>query len=242
MFVSIMTYNVCHFSDYRLKDNAVSMGGYAEVINAQNADIVGLNEVYSKYFGKGHENQPEVIARLTNNSHHYFAGAIKVKGLYPYGNALISKHAFDGETVMIPDPDKSQLNGEHGETRCVLRADFVLDGKRLTVLDSHFGLNLAEQKNAVSTVCKLVDKIDNPTVLMGDFNLEPTSPLLTPLFERFNDTQALLDGGSHFTFPSDKPIKKIDYLLYKGGIRAASAKIVTDVISDHLALCGVFEL
>lgn len=243
MNISVMTYNVAHFSDNRLPGDVVDYEGFARVIADCNADIVGLNEVYAVFYGENRENQLDEIARHSGYSHKYFAKATEIDGGCDYGNALLSKHGFTGATRIVPDPDERELNGKYAETRCVLRADFQLGDRKLTLLDCHFGLNIAEQENAVKTICDMVDEISNPIILMGDFNVTPESHILNPIKERFKDTAELLCGeGNHFTFPANKPCKKIDYIFYRGSIAATSAQVVPDFISDHLAVCASFEI
>ena len=72
---------------------------------------------------------------------------------------------------------------------------------------------------------------------MGDFNITPDGEELKPIYERMTDT----DMTGEYTFPSDKPIKKIDYIFYRG-LECKSVVTVKDVISDHLPIIADFEL
>lgn len=242
MKLSVMTYNVSHFADNRLPEDKIDYKGYARVLTELDANIVGLNEVFGVFYGENRENQLDEIATHSGYEHKYFAKATDLYGDRSYGNALLSKYCFDGITRIVPDPDISELNGEYAETRCVLRADFQVNGKRFTVLVCHFGLNIAEQKNAVKTICQIADAVSTPVILMGDFNVTPESEILRPIRERFNDTDNLLSSDFCYTFPADKPDIKIDYIFYKGNIVPTSAQVVPHVISDHLAVYSEFEL
>lgn len=242
MKISVMTYNISHFADNRLTEDKVDYKGYARVLSECNADIVGMNEVFGEFYGENHENQLDTITSLCDYKFKYFAKATDLYGKYPYGNALLSKYGFAGITQLVPDPDESELNGEYAEPRCVLKADFQSEGKKLTLLDCHFGLNIAEQQNAVKTICDISDTISTPVILMGDFNLTFNSHILNPLKERFKDTESLLSPDGLYTFPANNPDRKLDYIFYKGDIIASSAFIVPHVISDHLAVFASFEL
>ena len=110
----------------------------------------------------------------------------------------------------IPDPPVRDDDAYY-ETRCVLRARFA---EGFTVLISHFGLAKAEARNAVETVLSLLREEKGPVVLMGDFNLEPDSPILAPLFEELTDTAALFPCPLK-SWPSDEPEQKIDYIFVK---------------------------
>lgn len=116
-----------------------------------------------------------------------------------------------------------------------------ITGKRLTVLVTHMGLASSEAVNAVETVLSLVHP-DEATVLMGDFNQTPGSPILKPLREIFTDAGELLAPGSDLTFPSDRPECKIDYIMAAGPVRFQQASIPELVVSDHRAHTAVVEL
>ena len=116
-----------------------------------------------------------------------------------------------------------------------------ITGKKLTVLVTHMGLASSEAANAVETVLSLVHP-DEATVLMGDFNQTPDSPILKPLREIFTDAGELLAPGSDLTFPSDRPECKIDYIMAAGSVRFQQASIPESVVSDHRAHMAVVEL
>ncbi len=237
MIFKVMTFNIQHFANHNYKpEDIVEIDFFARHIQQQQADVVGLNEV----FDTPSEKQVETAAKLSGFDNYYFAEAIKLWDR-PYGNAMLSRYPFSGETISIPDPAPEELNGEYAETRCVLKSRVHIQGKEVLILCSHFGLNRAEARNAVETVCRIADNCDTPIVLMGDFNLCPDSPIMQPLFDRFTDTVQLVEGSS-YTFPSDAPERKIDYILVRGAIRPISVQINKEVVSDHLSMTAVLEL
>ena len=177
----------------------------AKAILACDADIVGLNEMRGLGAHKDYEEQVERLAALTGMKYFYFSQAIQFAGVGPYGNGILSKYPIlSAETVLVPDPEVKAYNGYY-ETRAVLKAQ--IEGG-ITVLVTHMGLNPDEQENAVSTVLENIT--DERCVLMGDFNMEPQDPILRPIFERMSDTAEKICGDA-LTFPSDTPIKKIDF-------------------------------
>lgn len=243
MELSIITYNVLHFGDYiHQNDDEVDIKTFADYLAKKNADIVGFNEVYDNGPDEGYKNQVQNVAREAGYEHSFFAKALDLDDGYAYGNGLMSRYPFESSVTIVPDPPKAALNGEYAETRCVLRAEFNIEGKRLTVLDCHFGLNIAEQENAVKTVCDIVDSCDNDVVFMGDFNVKPDNEILKPIYDRFRDTADKLDCENKFTFPSEKPDRKIDYIMVRGNIEVVSATIYPDVVSDHLPVAVVVRL
>jgi endonuclease/exonuclease/phosphatase family metal-dependent hydrolase len=98
------------------------------------------------------------------------------------------------------------------------------------VLVSHFGLNPDEQELAVRTV--LENKAEQKCILMGDFNMQPQDPILQPIFAKMKDT-AVCFTGEKFSFPSDAPNKKIDYIFVSRDVEVLAADIPDIVASDH---------
>ena len=97
---------------------------------------------------------------------------------------------------------------------------------------THFGLSPEEQESAVKEV---LDEItDEKCILMGDFNVTPDDKVLEPIREKMKDTVCMADGDS-FTFPSDNPVQKIDYIFVSQDIEVISAKVSDSVASDHRA-------
>ncbi len=237
MKLNVMTFNVQHLRNFNYpEENRVEPEFFAAYVKERAADIVGLNEVFNTGKDELLNGQVFRLAEGAGYPYAYFAEATKLNGDAAYGNGMLSKYPFKAETVVVPDPDVSELNGLYAETRCVLRADYDFDGKSLTVLTAHFGLNDAEIKNAVQTVVEIVKSCQNPVILMGDFNAQPNHPLLQPLFELFTDTASLAPNDPLFTFPSNAPWEKIDYLLLKGEIKATALTLNRDVVADHLSM------
>ena len=102
------------------------------------------------------------------------------------------------------------------------------------------GLAKTERKNAVKTICRLIDETDLPVVLMGDFNAEPQDNVLHPLRERLQDTDVFSSEENNLTYPSDAPKIKIDYIFYRG-LTCKKTTIVSEIFSDHLPIIAEFE-
>lgn len=229
MKLKIMSFNTQHCLN--CLTGRIDFEAAAGIIKAPDADIVGLQEI--RGLGRDvneYADQTGILSKLTG-LHGYFGQAIMFGGVNPYGNALLSRYPIkSAETIMIPDPEPRKYNGYY-ETRCVIKAEIDVPGG-LTVLVSHFGLNPDEHENAVSTVCGLIN--GDKTVLMGDFNMKPGNPLLTPIRDVLTDTAcALPQGETGFSFPSWAPDRKIDYIFASRDIKLTGAEIPACVISDH---------
>ncbi|MCI8633467.1 MAG: hypothetical protein HFE64_08345 [Lachnospiraceae bacterium] len=220
-----------------------------KAIQTCGAEIIGINEVRDE--SDAHDPcflpQARIIAEGLGYHYYHFGKAIDIEGKGPYGNALVSKYPFRSvQTIAIPDPEVKDEPTWY-ESRCIIKAEIELPAENggeppiLTVLVTHMGLASTEAKNAVQSVLQEVTP-GMPTLLMGDFNLTPDSPTLTPLRAVFEDAGSLLPPGGDLSFPSDAPDQKIDYVMTAGPVRILKAEIPALVVSDHRPHTALLEL
>lgn len=224
VFMKIMSFNTQHCKNYITGE--IDFNIMADAIKCVGADIVGLNEMRGKGNSPEFLAQTKILARLSGLRKFYFAPALKFKS-GPYGNGFISRYPIiSAKNIPVPDPKERKYSGYY-ETRCLLKVK-LLNG--VTVLVIHFGLNPDEQENAVKTVLKHIKK--EKCILMGDFNVKPDDELLNPIREKMVDTADFFDGEK-FSFPSDVPERKIDYIFVSPDIKVVSADIPPIIASDH---------
>lgn len=230
----IMTFNTQHCRNYIKKEIDYSI--MADVINNLNADIVALNEMHGKGPDPQFEEQVTILAEKTGLNHHYFAHAILFDGKNPYGNGILSRYPIiQAEAIPIPDPAVKSYQGYY-ETRCLLKAKLE---NGVTVLVTHFGLNPDEQENAVKTI---VDNIEpEKCILMGDFNVLPDDKVLTPIRKCMKDTADLF-AMPLYSYPSDHPDMKIDYIFVSQDIEIIDADIPAIIASDHRPHIATVEI
>lgn len=223
--MKIMTFNTQHCLNYL--EQKIDFPLMAQTIIRCGADIVGLNEMRSKGIRDDYDRQVDILSELTGLDHFFFAKAIDFPNKGPYGNGLLSRYPIvSAESIPIPDPEPRKYDGYY-ETRCVLKAR--LEGG-ITVLACHFGLNPDEQESAVATICDHLE--DTKCILMGDFNVLPADPVLAPIRKRMKDTADAFREPL-FSFPSDAPDRKIDYIFVSPDITVEAADIPAIVASDH---------
>lgn len=223
--MKIMTFNTGHcFNELNKRIDYEAM---ANVIKDYDADIVGLNEIRDKGADAEYENQMKILSELTGIKNYFFAEAISFDGKNPYGNGFLSKIPVEiAETISIPDPEP-KTGTDYYETRCLLKVKLE---NGLTVLVTHFGLNRDEQENAVKTVLENLE--DEKCILMGDFNVKPSDEILIPFRNKMKDTADVFKEPM-FSFPSDAPDRKIDYIFVSRDIEVTSAEIPPVLVSDH---------
>ena len=186
---------------------------------------------------QGYEAQARILAEKLG-FYYYFAEAICFDGKNPYGNAILSRYPITAvQTIPIPDPEVKKYDGYY-ETRCLLKATIDV-GSGLHVLVGHFGLNPDEHENAVKTV--VANLPEARCVLMGDFNMEPDNPILEPVRQRLYDT-ANLFSALKFSWPSDAPTVKFDYIFVSPDVTVQDADIPEIVSSDHRPHIATIEV
>ena len=255
MELKVMSYNI---------QSGVNYGGVItrcydwqiEVIKNAMPDIVGVQEMgshptsgFPEYALQG---MPIEYFTKELGMYSYFARAILVNDIYPYGNAIFSKYPIkSAKTVIIPDPEQRKDDGDY-ETRSVLLAEIdVLGG--ITVLVSHFGLMEDEKENAVKTVLEIIKDIKTPVIFMGDLNMKPDDEKLKPIFSALNDSA---NGALEpITWPSDvdkdtgkgiqqpqRKARKIDYIFTSEHFKVNSVRTIQTRASDHLPYIADFEM
>ncbi len=236
MKINLMSFNTLHCENYKTKK--IDFDLMAKTIKESDADVIALNEIRGRGKREDYQEQTETLAKLLGFPHFYFAQAILVDGCNPYGNALISRYPIkNAQTIRIPDP-LIKIGKFNFEARCILKAE-IDAGESFTAMVTHFGLNRSEQKNAVETVLKNLP--DKKCVLMGDFNATPENPVLAPIKSKLFDTAEVF-SNTKFSFPSDKPDKKIDYIFTSRDVNVIKADLMQVIASDHLPHTAQIEI
>ena len=106
-------------------------------------------------------------------------------------------------------------------------------GKEFTFMNTHFGFGDSGQIKSANLIFDYAKKIsDLQTLIVGDFNMTPDNPILAPIKARMKDTAEAF-GEEKFSFPSDTPDRKIDYIFVSSDAKVLTADIPAIVASDH---------
>jgi len=229
MTFTVMTYNIRSGKNMA---GDLNITYSAQVIGDMMPDLVNLNEVRNHSADVGPVNQAQQLGDLLGMSWR-FGRSIPFMG-GSYGNAFLSRYPIlSSEVIHIPDI------GPEFEHRTVFKNVLDIQGEKLTLLGTHFGLTTAEHENGVKTVLSLAEEIEGPIVLMGDLNVMPDNPVIAPLYEVFTDCF----GGAltPYTFPAIAPERKIDYIMVRG-LTVLNALSMPSLNSDHLPLFARLSL
>ena len=200
----VMTYNI-----YGARaTNAADLDAIAEVIRRQNPDFVTLNEVdvFTNRTGKDVHQARDLAEKLGMEWH--FSKAIDRDG-GEYGDAVLSKYPIlEKRSYRLPCAAE-----QPGEDRslCVIRVQ--IDGKDLYVASTHLDHLSGDASRLVQAteIRRIRDtELEGDLILCGDLNAIPSSNVIATMTSFLTNTGPI----DQYTFPSDDPSRKIDYIMY----------------------------
>jgi endonuclease/exonuclease/phosphatase (EEP) superfamily protein YafD len=104
-------------------------------------------------------------------------------------------------------------------------------------------INPAEGRVSDDDLKRVLDAINSqkaagtPLVVGGDFNATPDHPGIARLNAvGLRDAWAECGSGDGFTYPSNAPTKRIDYLFLSGDLHCSGAAVMETQVSDHRPL------
>ena len=203
----VMTYNI-YGARATSPANAADLDAIAEVIRRQNPDFVTLNEVdvFTNRTGKDVHQARELAEKLGMEWH--FSKAIDRDG-GEYGDAVLSKYPIlEKRSYRLPCAAE-----QPGEDRslCVIRVQ--IDGKDLYVASTHLDHLSGDASRLVQAteIRRIRDtELEGDLILCGDLNAIPSSNVIATMTSFLTNTGPI----DQYTFPSDDPSRKIDYIMY----------------------------
>jgi endonuclease/exonuclease/phosphatase family metal-dependent hydrolase len=229
----VMTYNI--------RAGNGDIARTAETIRSFAPDIVGLQEV-DVHWGErsGFEDQATLLGRVLGMQVRFapiyaLPGADSTKARRQYGVALLSRHPIIRWTNdTLTRLSTIAQNPEPAPAPGLLQATIEIAGAVVRVFNTHLDYrpDPRVRKQQVTEMLAYLGSASTPTLVLGDLNANPDALELQPLFERFRDTwQDSARPG--FTFPADKPMKRIDYVLVSGHFQVKAASVPVTEASDH---------
>jgi endonuclease/exonuclease/phosphatase family metal-dependent hydrolase len=166
------------------------------VLREIDADIVGLQEVEAGSFPGAGVRQLEFIGAEIGLE--AIAGPTLTNLHGPYGNGLLTRHP-------IREVRHVDLSVSRREPRRALDVTLEIAGRKLRVINTHFGLRRAEQLEQADRLLRIIEDHHGPLVLLGDFNeWMPTRGPLRRLRDRFGTAPRLR------TCPAWRPMLPLD--------------------------------
>jgi endonuclease/exonuclease/phosphatase family metal-dependent hydrolase len=233
-----MTYNIHHGEGI---DGKLDLERIADVIKAQQPDLVALQEVDKGVARTDRIDIPAELARLTGLTARFYNNFSFQGG--EYGNAVLSRFP------VVTERNTHLEMLRPGEQRGVLQTVVQLPGnRRLLFAATHIDYRRddAERLQNVKEFKGLLDRYpDLAFILCGDFNDFPKSRVHAAMKEDFVDCWEAVGKGDGFTFSSERPRSRIDYVWVArrpGAPQPKRAWIPATQASDHLPLVLELEL
>lgn len=127
-------------------------------------------------------------------------------------------------------------------------------GTCFTVMNTHFGFGEEGQKKSAELIARYAKTLsDDPTFVMGDFNLQSVDAPYAILTRHFTDVNAATAKDPNFTYHGYHPERcdpaegPIDFFFADAAVTPVDCKRMTETVegkfpSDHYGLCAVLEL
>ena len=168
-------------------------------------------------------------------------GGILVFG-FPF--VFISMWLFIGMMTLVNKELNPTINNSViGIGRIIQYSEFKFNNRDILFINVHLSYKKNDEKIKENEISELLDFIKKNekdiVILAGDFNCKPTSIVYKTLKENKYKSVMLEKHGKELnTFPSDKPVKCLDYIWIKGEkIQIKEASIIGDEkYTDHLGI------
>ncbi len=182
------------------------------------------------------------------------------------GGAILSKYPIlSNEVTLLAKPLSNpwwyNLFYLH---RYFQRVEFELGDKKVSLINLH--LEAFDKTDRKSQILALVEKVKQEKIqlVVGDFNMLPSSAnkkarfkdseddyendpsyaemLKSGLSEVIPDNIYALDEMRYFTFPSNHPDRRLDYIFFENGLKMIKAEVLPSALSDHLPLKASLQI
>jgi endonuclease/exonuclease/phosphatase family metal-dependent hydrolase len=209
-------------------DGRLNLEALAQVIEAENPDVVGLQEVSRGWVIDGSVDTIEWLSQRLGMPY-----AFGPNEGHQWGNALLSRYPILSLGTGELPPESLRLR------RGYIVAEIDAGIKDLWVINTHLH-NVEEDSDIrMKQVPVLLYAWNNAarTVIMGDFNASSDAPEMVLLADAgFYDVGAFIGPDPGYTYYSADPYQRIDYFWITPDLVPALYDIPQTTASDHLPL------
>lgn len=192
-------------------------------------DVVGLQEVDAGSLRSGFVGQTEYLAHRAGFTHWHQQVNRNIGALAQHSNGLLSR---------IPPTRLTEYRLPGLPGRGAIVADFGAAGADLRVCIVHLALGRRSRGVQLRFLGDLLGSHPR-VVLMGDMNCGCESREVRRLMARTGLHEPACDQK---TFPSWRPMRRIDHILVSEGLLIRNARVLDYPLSDHLPICLEVEL
>jgi endonuclease/exonuclease/phosphatase family metal-dependent hydrolase len=229
----VMTYNI-HVGVGM--DKKLDLQRIADVINRERPDLVGLQEVDRGV--KRTEGKDEIaeLAAMTRMEY-AFAPNLDYQG-GKYGVAILSRLPIKNTVHRMFE------NKRETERRGMLRVEVEVDRRPISFVTTHLDYQFEDGRLfETEQLLKFLADVREPLIVVADLNDVPSGSAYKRMRETFDDAwTASRAKGDGFSYPADKPVKRIDHIFFGKGVRAKKAWTVESLASDHIPVIAELEI
>jgi len=229
--VRVMTYNLHNGFN---TDGRLDMETLAQVIEENDADVIGLQEVSRGWVMNGSVDMLQWLSQRLDMPYVYGPS----EGLL-WGNAVLSRFPIiSSETVALPT-DSLLLR------RAYTAAEIDIGGETILFIDTHLHQLEDDSEIRQEQVPSLIEAWNGAprAVIVGDLNATPDSPEMQMLADTgLVDFSATISSTRGYTFNSVDPYQKIDYIWTSDDWKVTDFAIPQTTASDHLPLVASLSL
>lgn len=236
----IMTFNIQNKKNENIKEKIRNI---FSILDKENIDIVGLQEVAPRYYQPLERNKKYNITGNYRLGKSIFYKIFSYIDSYNEANPIITKEkVLNSKTIRLPwIPPITELKKAIFESKSITpRIITVIKIKQndeiITILNTHLEKRIEKLKEKqLKKILSIIKKIDTPFILMGDFNMKETNQI----FSNFCKEISLLGGTkveiTGKTLKNNKDNLSIDHIFYRDFF-INEVKILENEISDHYAV------
>ncbi|MFB3897165.1 MAG: endonuclease/exonuclease/phosphatase family protein [bacterium] len=228
----VLTYNIEGSS----QSNTYCLQTIANIIAAENPDIVSLNEVYR--YTLGNKQDQIIVGYLGSQWTTVFSTNDSGIG-YTFGNAILSRYPIVASVNHLIQP---QLGFEQ---RGCLEAHINVNGTMVTAFSTHWASDTEVERQLSADSCLVwLSQVPEPKLLMGDFNARSYSNPLRRMQTQYIDSIGVSAFGQINTVSNPNPTVRIDHILLPENTTIKEAHVVNygdaTVASDHRPITTLF--
>ena len=231
----VMTYNI-HVGVGM--DKKLDLQRIADVINRERPDLVGLQEVDRGV--RRTEGKDEIVELAKMTSMEFaFAPNLDYQG-GKYGVAILSRWPIKKPVHRMFE------NKRESERRGMLAIEIEVDKKRVNFVTTHLDYQFDDGRLfETEQLMKFLEGTQGPLIVVADLNDIPEGSSYKLMRTKFDDAWVTSRAkGDGFSYPADKPVKRIDHIFYRTGdrVRAKKSWVVATLASDHIPVVAELEI
>lgn len=221
--LKVMTYNVKNC------ESGKNIEGIAADIQKEAPDVVCVQELDQNADRSGGKDVLKLLAEQVHMNYRFYP-AMKFQGGY-YGIGILSVYPLE-ECRITPLKTRAK-----DEARVLAQAVITVNGKKLNLFNTHLSYEDAQSRFAQLTFLQEQLSVQQPFVLMGDFNVESMEE-----YSRFKEVQLINRSETAYESYLGEGFRCLDNIIVSQGVAVLFQKMGHTTVSDHRPLVAELEL